>query len=57
MAITVLGPYSPKEFSDLTTLNNLIGGTPTEAGKNSPGSEKSAEPIMVLGNIYIVVTT
>ena len=57
MAITIIGPYSPKEFSDLTTLNNLIGGTPTEAGRNSPGSEASAEPIMVLGNIYIVVTT
>ena len=50
MAITVIGPYSPKEFSDLTQLN-------TDMNADSPGSEVSAEPITVLGNIYIVVTT
>ncbi len=56
MAITVIGPYSPKEFSNLSSLNTLINGS-SDPGKNSPGSEKSAEPINVLGNIYIVVTT
>ena len=56
MAITVIGPYSPKEFSDLSALNTLINGS-SDAAKNSPGSEKSCEPVVVLGNVYLVVTT
>lgn len=49
--VTVLGPYSPKEFSDLTTLNSdLTSALPS-------GTLVSAEPVVVLGNVFIVVTT
>jgi hypothetical protein len=56
VAVTIIGPYSPKEFSNLSDLNTLINGS-SDAARNSPGSEKSVEPVVVLGNVYLVVTT
>ena len=58
MAITPLyklvGPYSPKEFSDLTTLTTRIKN---EVGTLNPGDTLVAsDPIMILGNVFILVT-
>ncbi len=47
---TVIGPYSPKQFSDLTTLNALI------TADLPSGTLLSVEPITVLGNVFMVVT-
>ena len=47
---TVLGPYSPKEFTDLATLNATI------TADLPAGTLLSVEPITVLGNIFMVVT-
>ena len=50
----VIGPYSPKDFSDLTALNSAVATDVAAAiGANSI---VSAEPITVLGNIYLVVS-
>ena len=46
-AVTVIGPFSPKEFSDLTTLNSTI------ASDLPSGTLEGAEPITVLGNVFI----
>jgi len=50
----VIGPYSPKDFSDLSTLNSAIAAAVTAA--IATNELLSAEPITVLGNIYIVVS-
>ena len=50
----VIGPVSPKDFSDLTALNTAIATDVAAAiGSNAI---VGAEPITVLGNIYIVVS-
>tara|TARA_R100000353_G_scaffold10554_3_gene11661 strand:+ start:21253 stop:21429 length:177 start_codon:yes stop_codon:yes gene_type:complete len=50
----VIGPFSPKDFSDLTALNTAIATDVAAAiGSNAI---VGAEPITVLGNIYIVVS-
>jgi len=50
----VIGPFSPKDFSDLTALNSAIATDVAAAiGSNAI---VGAEPITVLGNIYIVVS-
>ena len=53
-AVKVLGPYSPKEFSDISTLSTLIT---TEAASLAGSMLISAEPITVLGNVFVVFTT
>ena len=52
--VTILGPYSPKEFSDISTLSTLVS---TEATSLVGTTLISAEPITVLGNVFIVFTT
>lgn len=50
----MIGPYSPKDFSDLTALNVAVATDVAAAiGANAI---VSAEPITVLGNIYLVVS-
>ena len=50
----MIGPYAPKDFSDLTALNGTIATDVAAAiGANSI---VGAEPINVLGNIFIVVS-
>lgn len=50
-AVTVIGPFSPKEFSDLSALNTTI------ASALPSGTLEGAEPITVLGNVFVLVTT
>lgn len=50
-AVTVIGPFSPKEFSDLSTLNTTL------ASSIPSGTLVGAEPITVLGNVFVLVTT
>jgi len=52
--VKVLGPYSPKEFSDISTLSALIT---SEAAGLAGSALISAEPITVLGNVFVVFTT
>jgi len=50
----VIGPFSPKDFSDLSALNTAIATDVAAAiGSNAI---VGAEPITVLGNIYIIVS-
>ena len=50
----MIGPFSPKDFSDLTALNSAIAtDVATAIGANEL---VGAEPITVLGNIYIIVS-
>ncbi len=52
-SVTILGPYSPKYFVDNTsTIETAISGC---AGVND--TLVSADPLQVLGNFYIIVTT
>ncbi len=53
----VVGPFSPKEFSDTSTLTTTIAtavGTLSDA--SSTTSLVASDPFMVLGNVYILVT-
>ena len=53
----VVGPFSPKEFNDTSTLASAIAeavGTLTEA--SSTTSLIASDPFTVLGNVYILVT-
>jgi hypothetical protein len=50
----VIGPYALKDFSDLTTLNSTIATDVAAAiGANAI---VGAEPINVLGNVFIIVS-
>ncbi len=50
----VIGPFSPKDFSNLTTLNSAIAtDVATAIGGNAL---VGAEPITVLGNVFIIVS-
>ena len=58
MAVTpkykVVGPFSPKEFSDPATLSTAIAAA---VGTLNPGTTLVAsDPVMILGNIFILVT-
>jgi len=53
----VVGPFSPKEFSDTSTVSTTIAtavGTLTNAATTS--SLIASDPFVVLGNVYILVT-
>lgn len=53
----VVGPFSPKEFNDTSTLATTIAtavGTLTDA--SSATSLIASDPFTVLGNVYILVT-
>ncbi len=50
----VIGPYAVQDFSNLTTLNSAIATDVAAAiGANAI---VGAEPINVLGNIFIIVS-
>lgn len=53
-SVTILGPYQPKLFSadsDITTIETAIS---TAIGSNTC---VSCDPHMILGNVFIFVTT
>ncbi len=53
----VVGPFSPKEFTDPTTMSTTIAtAVGTLGDASSTTSLVASDPIVVLGNIYIVVS-
>lgn len=53
-SVTILGPYPPKDFTDATSRTAIETAISTAIGSNTC---VSADPHVVLGNIYIIVTT
>jgi len=52
--VSILGPYQPKLFNDATTTAAVATAISTAIGSNTC---VSADPHVILGNIYIFVTT
>ncbi len=53
----VVGPFSPKEFSDTSTVSTTIAtAVGTLGDASSTTSLIASDPFTVLGNIYILVT-
>jgi hypothetical protein len=53
----LVGPFSPKEFSDPATLSTAIAtAVGTLTGASTTTSLIASDPIVVLGNIFILVT-
>lgn len=61
-SVVVYGPYSPKEFSTLGDASDFAAdgtvGTLNRRLFDDIGSAAviSAEPVLVLGNVYLVVS-
>ena len=53
-SVTILGPFPPKDFADATERTAIATAISTAIGSNTC---VSADPHVVLGNIYIIVTT
>lgn len=52
----LVGPYSPKEFSDISTLlSDIESDVGTLTGLTTT-SLVASDPIQVLGNYYILIT-
>ena len=53
----VVGPFSPKEFSDTSTVSTTIAtAVGTLGDASSTTSLIASDPFTVLGHIYILVT-
>ena len=53
----IVGHFSPKQFSDTTTLATTIDtAVGTLTGASSTTSLIAAEPVIVLGQAFIVLT-
>ena len=52
----LVGPYSPKQFSDTTTLLALIESDVGTLTGLSTSSLIASDPMLVLGNYFILVT-
>lgn len=52
---TVLGPYAPKDFQDTSTMSTTL--TTAVAAAGGSNTIVSADPIVILGNIFLIVTT
>lgn len=53
-SVTILGPYPPKDFQDSTARTAIATAISTAIGANTC---TTADPHIVLGNIFIIVTT
>jgi len=51
---TILGPFAQADFNDTTKRTAVETAIVTAIGANAP---VSADPHVILGNIYIFVTT
>jgi len=49
--VTVLGPFTPREFSNTSQLSSTI----TNHTSFPSGTIVSCEPITVLGNVFLVI--
>lgn len=57
--IQVIGPFSPKEFSTTGSYNTSgsVSKAMTDAAASTPGTTLvAAEPITVLGNVFLILT-
>ena len=53
----VIGPFSPKEFTNTTTIAATIDtAAGTLASATSTTSLVASEPIIVLGNVFVILT-
>jgi len=52
--IKVVGPFSPQEFSDVSTLSSAMD---TAIGSLTGSSVVAVDPVVVLGNIYLICTS
>jgi len=53
----VIGPFSPKEFSDTTTLAGSIdSAAATLTSATSTTSLIASEAIVVMGNMFVILT-
>ena len=56
--IRVLGPFAPKDFDEATVTRAALDSAMTTAAISTPGTALvSAEPVVVLGNIYLILTS
>ncbi len=53
-SVSILGPFPPKDFQDDTERTAIATAISTAIGSNTC---VSCDPHLVLGNIYIFVTT
>ena len=53
-SVSILGPFQPKLFNDSTTTAAVATAISTAIGSNTC---VSADPHVILGNVYIFVTT
>ena len=53
-SVTILGPFPPTDFSNSTDRSAIETAISDAIGSNTC---VSADPHVVLGNIYIIVTT
>lgn len=53
-SVTILGPYAPRDFQDSTAKTAIETAISTAIGSNTC---VSADPHMILGNVFIFVTT
>jgi len=53
-SVTILGPYPPRDFQDSTARTAIATAISTAIGSNTC---TTADPHIVLGNIFIIVTT
>jgi len=52
----LVGPYTPRDFSDITTLTAAIETDVGTLTGISTTSLIASDPIEILGNLYILVT-
>ena len=56
--IRVLGPFAPKDFDELAATRAALDAAMTAAADSTPGTALvAAEPVVVLGNIYLILTS
>ncbi len=53
-SVTILGPFAPRDFQDSTKKTAIATEISTAIGSNTC---VSADPHMILGNVFIFVTT
>lgn len=51
---TILGPYAPTDFNNSSAISTIQSAIVTAIGGNTP---VAVDPHIILGNIYVFVTT
>ena len=53
-SVSILGPYAPKDFNNQTAVTAIAAAISTAIASNTC---VSCDPHMILGNVFIFVTT